>query len=254
MSHTASGDSLRVEGVTLRYSRATHPALEDVSIGLDRGSLCALVGPNGAGKSTLMKVIMGVERPQRGSVSFDGHDSARARRLGLVGYVPQRDVSDEGFPLSVEDVVMLGRYGRIGPLRGPSRADHAAVDEAIERVGLQDLRHRPIASLSGGQTKRMYVARALAQQARFMLMDEPFAGVDKSSEATLASLMRELSGEGITLLVAVHDLHMVAEEFDQVILLRRSVVFQGPAHEALRPEMLARAFSVDDHRARELVA
>lgn len=212
------------------------------------------MGANGAGKSTLFKALVGLIRPQSGTISYDGLGVREALRHNMVGYVSQRDSIDDTFPLSVEDVIMMGRYGHMGIMRHPCGEDCRAVSSALERVGLSDLRHRQVSELSGGQSKRMFVARGIAQGARFMLLDEPFAGVDKRSEATLMTLLEELAREGTTVLVAVHDLRMAATAFDQAVLIDRTVVCQGPADEVLRADHVARAFSVDAHTAQGMVA
>ncbi len=245
---------IEVRNITLCYPQATACALQDASLSLAPGSLTALVGANGAGKSTLFKVLVGLVRPQTGSVSYDGLGVREALRRNMVGYVAQRDGIDDSFPLSVEDVVMMGRYGYMGLPRRPSDQDRRAVDAALERVDLSDLRHRQVSQLSGGQSKRMFVARGIAQGARFMLLDEPFAGVDKRSESTLAELLGELAYEGTTVLAAVHDLRMAARSFDHAVLLDRTVVCQGPAREVLAIDHVARAFYVNQDIAREMVA
>ena len=248
----ASG--IQVKKLSVRYPHAASCALKDASLSLSPGSLSALVGANGAGKSTLFKALVGLIRPQSGTISYDGLGVREALRHNMVGYVSQRDSIDDTFPLSVEDVIMMGRYGHMGIMRHPCGEDCRAVSSALERVGLSDLRHRQVSELSGGQSKRMFVARGIAQGARFMLLDEPFAGVDKRSEATLMTLLEELAREGTTVLVAVHDLRMAATAFDQAVLIDRTVVCQGPADEVLRADQVARAFSVDAHTAQGMVA
>ena len=248
----ASG--IQVKKLSVRYPHAASCALKDASLSLSPGSLSALVGANGAGKSTLFKALVGLIRPQSGTISYDGLGVREALQHNMVGYVSQRDSIDDTFPLSVEDVIMMGRYGHMGIMRHPCGEDCRAVSSALERVGLSDLRHRQVSELSGGQSKRMFVARGIAQGARFMLLDEPFAGVDKRSEATLMTLLEELAREGTTVLVAVHDLRMAATAFDQAVLIDRTVVCQGPADEVLRADHVARAFSVDAHTAQGMVA
>lgn len=248
----ASG--IQVKKLSVRYPHAPSCALKDASLSLSLGSLSALVGANGAGKSTLFKALVGLIRPQSGTISYDGLGVREALRHNMVGYVSQRDSIDDTFPLSVEDVIMMGRYGHMGIMRHPCGEDCRAVSSALERVGLSDLRHRQVSELSGGQSKRMFVARGIAQGARFMLLDEPFAGVDKRSEATLMTLLEELAREGTTVLVAVHDLRMAATAFDQAVLIDRTVVCQGPADEVLRADHVAQAFSVDAHTAQGMVA
>ncbi len=249
-----SASGIQVKKLSVRYPHAASCALKDASLSLSPGSLSALVGANGAGKSTLFKALVGLIRPQSGTISYDGLGVREALRHNMVGYVSQRDSIDDTFPLSVEDVVMMGRYGHMGIMRHPCGEDCRAVSSALERVGLSDLRHRQVSELSGGQSKRMFVARGIAQGARFMLLDEPFAGVDKRSEATLMTLLEELAREGTTVLVAVHDLRMAATAFDQAVLIDRTVVCQGPADEVLRADHVARAFSVDAHTAQGMVA
>ncbi|NCT91189.1 metal ABC transporter ATP-binding protein [Cellulomonas sp. APG4] len=235
--------AIDVRGVTVRYGEVV--ALDDVSLTVRAGRVTGLIGMNGSGKSTLFKTVMGLVRPDRGSVLFEGSDPARARKQARVGYVPQSEDVDWTFPVSVRDVVMMGRYGHQGPTRRARRVDHAAVDEALERVGLTDCADRQIGRLSGGQRKRAFVARGIAQDASTMLLDEPFAGVDKRSEATLVRLLRELADDGRTILVSTHDLHALPQLADEVVLLLRRVLFHGSVAASLRPENLARAFGLD---------
>lgn len=232
-----------VDQLSVRYRELL--ALDDVSLRVRPGRVTALIGMNGSGKSTLFKSISGMIRPAAGSVAIGGAAPADARRRGLIGYVPQSEDVDWTFPVSVRDVVMMGRYGRLGITRRPRAADHRAVDEALERVELADLAARQIGELSGGQRKRAFVARGIAQDAGVLLLDEPFAGVDKKSEATIVRLLRELADDGRTLLVSTHDLHALPSLADEAVLLLRRVVFQGGVAEALRPENLARAFGLD---------
>lgn len=241
MTGPAGGASaLDVRGLHVRYGDVT--ALDGVDLTLAHGRVCGLVGVNGSGKSTLFKSVMGVVRPDAGTVRVDGGPPADARRRGAVGYVPQSEDVDWAFPLSVRDVVMTGRYGHLGFTRRPRRADHEAVATALERVDLTDLADRQIGNLSGGQRKRAFVARGIAQEARVLLLDEPFAGVDKRSEATMTTLLRELAAAGVTVLVSTHDLHALPALADEAALLMRRVLLHGTPDEVLRPENLARAF------------
>lgn len=233
---------IEISGVSVRYHDIV--ALEDVSLTVAPGRVTALIGMNGSGKSTLFKSIAGLVRPASGRVTVAGQTPAAARRHGLIGYVPQSEDVDWTFPVSVRDVVMMGRYGRLGPTRRPRAEDHRAVDAALERVELIDLADRQIGRLSGGQRKRAFVARGIAQDAGVLLLDEPFAGVDKKSEATIVRLLRELAADGRTVLVSTHDLHALPSLADEAVLLLRRVVFQGAVDEALRPELLARAFGL----------
>jgi manganese transport system ATP-binding protein len=235
--------AIEVRGVIVRYGEVL--ALDEVSLTVQAGRVTGLIGMNGSGKSTLFKTIMGLLRPDRGSVSLDGADPGRARKNGAVGYVPQSEDVDWAFPVSVRDVVGMGRYGHQGITRRARPADHAAVDEALERVELADHAGRQIGQLSGGQKKRAFVARGIAQGASIMLLDEPFAGVDKRSEATIVRLLRELADDGRTILVSTHDLHTLPRLADDAVLLLRKVLFHGSVADALRPENLALTFGLD---------
>lgn len=219
-------------------------ALDGASFTLGYGRICGLVGMNGSGKSTLFKAIMEMVTPRSGTVRLAGMEPTAARKAGVVGYVPQNEEVDWSFPVSVEDVVMMGRYGQMGFTRRPRAKDREAVDAALERVGLQDLRARQIGALSGGQRKRAFVARAIAQGATIMLLDEPFAGVDKQSEAAITEILHGQAEAGACLLVATHDLHTLPDLCDETILLLRHVLFHGPVSQALQPENLSRAFGM----------
>jgi len=220
-------------------------ALTGATLSIGAGTVCGLIGMNGSGKSTLFKAIMGAVRVDRGTILLDGRPPRDARRAGVVGYVPQSEQVDWTFPVSVRDVVMMGRYGFQGMTRRPRRADIEAVDEALARVELEDLAGRQIGRLSGGQRKRAFVARGLAQGARILLLDEPFAGVDKRSEATLTTLLRELAEQGRTILVSTHDLHAVPALCDDVVLFLHRTLLHAPPEIALQPEHLARTFGME---------
>ncbi|WP_127500474.1 metal ABC transporter ATP-binding protein [Actinoplanes solisilvae] len=235
--------AIDVAGLTVHYGQVR--ALDDVSLRVRPGRVTGLIGMNGSGKSTLFKTIMGMTRPDRGTVLIEDSAPARARKNGLVGYVPQTEDVDRTFPVSVRDVATMGRYGRMGFTRRVRGEDRTAVSKALERVELSDYADRQIGQLSGGQAKRAFLARGIAQGARILLLDEPFAGVDKRSEATIVRLLRELAEEGRTVLVSTHDLHALPRLADEAILLQRRVVFHGTVAEALRPETLALAFGLD---------
>ncbi|WP_128772585.1 metal ABC transporter ATP-binding protein [Actinomyces oricola] len=243
MTPTRPAPMLLVDGVSVRYG--TLLALDAVSLTLPAGRVCALAGTNGSGKSTLFKAVMGLLPLDEGSVTIDGGSSEAARRRGLVGYVPQDDAIDRDFPITVREVVMTGRYGRMGVLRRPSPADRDAVAASLERTGLVELADRQIGALSGGQRKRAFLARGIAQGARLLLLDEPFAGVDRTSEAAITVLLRELAAEGCAILLSTHDLASLRELADDVVLLRCSVVASGPSAQVLTPETIASAFGVD---------
>ena len=235
--------AIHASGVVVDYGRVR--ALDGVDLEITPGCVTGLVGMNGSGKSTLFKALMGTVRLEAGEVRLDGLDPHTARKQGVLGYVPQSEDVDWAFPLSVRDVVMTGRYGHMGFTRRARPADLTAVADALERVELTELAGRQIGRLSGGQRKRVFVARAIAQGARTLLLDEPFAGVDKRSEATIVRLLHELAAQGCAVVVATHDLHALPQLAESVILLRRHVLFHGPVAEGLVPEHLVRAFGLD---------
>lgn len=235
--------ALRVAGLTVRYGDV--PALDGVDLVVEPGEACGLVGVNGSGKSTLFKAVVGLVRPVAGTVSVLGGPADRARRAGLVAYVAQADDIDRDFPVSVEDVVLTGRYHLMGPLRRPAPRDRAAVVQALARVGLADLAGRQIGRLSGGQRQRVLLARALAQEARLLLLDEPFTGVDAGSEAAVTAVLRDLVAEGCSLVVSTHDLSMLPALCARSVLLHRRVLAHGPTAQVLTPENLALTFGLD---------
>lgn len=234
---------ISIRDLAVRYG--TVQALSDVSLELSPGRIIGVIGMNGSGKSSLFGAIMGSVRAVGGDIRLFGGDPARARKRNLVSYVPQSEAVDWDFPISVAEVVMTGRYGRLGLTRRPRAADRDAVARAIERVGLVDLADRQIGELSGGQRKRVFVARGIAQEATLMLLDEPFAGVDKGSEYTIIDLLRGLAAEGRGILISTHDLAGVPELCDEVILLKNRVLFHGAPEDALTAERLALAFGLE---------
>ncbi|WP_439814183.1 manganese/iron ABC transporter ATP-binding protein [Zavarzinia sp. CC-PAN008] len=234
-------EGLAVEQATVTY-RTGVMALHDASFTVPRGTITALVGVNGSGKSTLFKAIMGFLRLGRGRIRILGQPVASALKANLVAYVPQSEEVDWNFPVLVEDVVMMGRYGRMGLLRLPRAADRTAVDDALARVGMAEFRKRQIGELSGGQKKRVFLARALAQDARVILLDEPFTGVDVATEDAIVTLLRSLRDEGRVILVSTHNLGSVPEFCDRTVLLRRTVLAAGPTEQVFTHENLERAF------------
>ena len=236
-----SGEGIFAEGVTVTY-RSGVTALIDASFAIPRGTITALVGVNGAGKSTLFKAIMGFLPLSRGTIRLLGLPVHEALRRNLVAYVPQAEEVDWSFPVLVEDVVMMGRYGRMGLLRRASATDHAKVDEALARLGLTDLRHRQIGELSGGQKKRVFLARALAQESRIILLDEPFTGVDVTTEEQIVALLRTLRDEGHVMLVSTHNLGSVPDFCDRTILVKGTVLAHGPTETIFTRDNLERAF------------
>ncbi|MDO6729700.1 manganese/iron ABC transporter ATP-binding protein [Marinovum sp. 2_MG-2023] len=232
---------LWVRDLTVTYRNGV-TALKSASFAVPRGSIAALVGVNGAGKSTLFKAIMGFLPAARGEIGILGQGVAASLKQGLVAYVPQAEEVDWTFPVLVEDVVMMGRYGRMGLLRIPSAADKAAVAAALDRVGMSSYRKRQIGELSGGQRKRVFLARALAQEGQVILLDEPFTGVDVQTEEAIITLLGELRAEGKVMLVSTHNLGSVPEFCDQVVLVKGTVLNYGPTEEVFTRENLEAAF------------
>ena len=232
---------ISVRDATVTY-RNGHTALWDASFEIPRGTVTALVGVNGAGKSTLFKAIMGFLPTSRGEIRLLGQSVKQALQANLVSYVPQSEEVDWSFPVLVEDVVMMGRYGHMGWLRQPSSADEEAVSKALERVNMGDYRKRQIGELSGGQRKRVFLARALAQDGQVILLDEPFTGVDVKTEQQIITLLRELRDEGRVMLVSTHNLGTVPEFCDHAILIKGTVLACGPTEEVFTRENLEIAF------------
>jgi manganese/iron transport system ATP-binding protein len=232
---------ISVRDLTVTYNNG-YTAVRDASFDLQPGTICALVGVNGSGKSTIFRAIMGFVRPSAGEVRLCGRPVAEALKRNIVAYVPQSEDVDWNFPILVEDLVMMGRYGHMNFLRMPSRADHYKVDEALERVAMADYRRRQIGELSGGQKKRVFLARSLAQEGRIILLDEPFTGVDVKTEATIIGLLRELRAQGHLMLISTHNLGSVPDFCDEVVLLNRRVLAAGPTAEVFTQANLERAF------------
>lgn len=237
----ADGGGLSAEDVTVTY-RNGHTALWNASFEIPRGTVTALVGVNGAGKSTLFKAIMGFVPAAKGTIRILDLPVRDALRRNLVAYVPQSEEVDWSFPVLVEDVVMMGRYGHMGFLRRPKQADHDAVEEALRRVNMQDYRHRQIGELSGGQRKRVFLARALAQDGQVILLDEPFTGVDVKTEEQIIALLKELRDEGRVMLVSTHNLGSVPEFCDRTVLVKGTVLAYGPTDTTFTRDNLEQAF------------
>ena len=215
--------SMVLRDLTVTYPNG-YTAVHDASFSLRAGTICGLVGINGSGKSTIFKAIMGFVRPASGDVKLCGLSVDEAVKRNIVAYVPQSEDVDWNFPVLVEDVVMMGRYGHMNFLRIPSAKDRRSVDSALERVGMGAYRKRQIGELSGGQKKRVFLARALAQEAGIILLDEPFTGIDVSTETAIIGLLSELSGSGHLMLVSTHNLGSVPDFCDEVVLINRTVL------------------------------
>jgi len=235
--HKAGAPILRADGLCVHYESG--PALDDVSFELQAGELTAVVGPNGAGKSTLFKVIAGILKPAEGQVHVYGQEP---HGHICIAYVPQRSQVDWSFPVSVADVVMMGRVGQIGLFRHRAARDQELVRAALRVVNLGDMAGRQISQLSGGQQQRMFIARAVAQEAELMLLDEPLAGLDVNSQEDIFRILEELARRNVTVMVALHDLQLAAEWFDQVMLLNKRLLGFGDAEQVLNSQNLIEAY------------
>ena len=228
--------ALHVEDLTVTYG--ANPVLWDIDLDIPHGVMCAIVGPNGAGKSTLIKAALGLVRPAAGHVRFLGRPIGQMR--GQIGYVPQRHSVDWDFPTTARDVVEMGLYRDLGWLRRPGKAEHARALAALAEVGMQDYADRQISQLSGGQQQRVFIARALVQDAPILILDEPMAGVDASTEAIIIALLKKLRDAGRTVIVVHHDLTTVQSYFDWLVMLNVRIIAQGP---------VAQTYSADNLRA-----
>jgi manganese/iron transport system ATP-binding protein len=242
VDHDHHAPTLDLREVSVRYDGA--PALQGITFQVQRGDQVAVVGPNGAGKSTLFNVIAGILKPQQGSVRVYG--SGPGGHI-CVGYVPQRNRIDWRFPVSVADVVMMGRVSKIGLLHRPGREDRERVNAALAQVEMLPLAQRQIGELSGGQQQRVFLARALAQEAELLLLDEPLAGLDIPSQEAILRILTQMRGQGITLLVAIHDLNQAAGQFDKMMLLNHRLIAYGAPAQVLTQENLARAYGGQLH-------
>ncbi|PTB92644.1 manganese ABC transporter ATP-binding protein [Marivirga lumbricoides] len=229
---------IEVHDLSVSYEKK--PVLWDVDLSLPSGKLIGIIGPNGAGKSTLLKSIMGLLPLSSGYINILDKPLKEVR--DKISYVPQRESVDWDFPTSVFDVVMMGRYGQLGLLKRPKKADKEIVMDSLSKVGMEAFKDRQISQLSGGQQQRVFLARALAQQAEIYFMDEPFAGVDAATEKAIVELLRQMSAEKKTVIVVHHDLQPVARYFDWIILLNMRLVASGPIENAFTPELLQETY------------
>lgn len=229
---------LEVHDLTVSYHQK--PVLWGVDFSLPSGVMAGIMGPNGSGKSTLLKSIMGLIEPSGGNVRVFGKAMAQVRKK--VSYVPQKETVDWDFPATVADVVMMGRYGHLGLFKRPGKIDREIAEESLELVNMQDFRNRQLGQLSGGQQQRVFIARALAQQADLYLMDEPFVGVDASTEQTIIDLLNKLKRQGKTLVVVHHNLQTAPDYFDWMILLNLRLIASAPTAEAFQPELLQETY------------
>jgi len=236
-----SHKGISVKNVTVKYKNG-HRALWDVSFEIPDKTITGLVGINGAGKSTLFKAMMGFLPLAQGTISIQGYAVSTALKNNLVSYVPQAEEVDWTFPILVKDVVMMGRYGNMGFFRQATKDDFSAVEKALARVGMTDYKDRQIGELSGGQKKRVFLARSIAQNGQIILLDEPFAGIDVQTEDQIISLLSELRSEGRVMLVSTHNLGSVAEFCDRTILIKGTVLNFGLTEEVFTKENLEKAF------------
>lgn len=235
--HQTNQPILDVQALTVRYNG--HVALDDISFHLHEGERVAVVGPNGAGKSTLFKVVSGVLSPTSGEVNIFG---SKPSGHVCIAYIPQRSQVDWNFPLSVADVVMMGRSAKLGPFNWPRKRDWEFVRHALDTVELSNLTGRQIGQLSGGQQQRMFIARALAQEAELMLMDEPLTGLDTPSQEGILSLLDRLKKENVTVMVATHDLEQAAGHFERIMLLNHHIVAFDIPQNVLHTDNLLQAY------------
>lgn len=240
--------AIEIKDVSVKYQEYT--ALRDTSISIPYKSFSGIIGMNGAGKSTLFKVIMGLVKPDVGIVLVCGKNPVEAQKLGLVAYVPQNELVDWDFPVSVYDVVMMGRYGSQNMFRTPTTEDKRMVDSALEKVGMSEYKDRQIGELSGGQKKRVFVARALAHGAEILLLDEPFAGVDAKSERALTQLLLTFQAEGKTIILSTHELTSLSEYCDHIALVKRTVIAYGPTKEVFTRELIEATYDGAMHHIR----
>ena len=237
-AHSSQRPAIKVRNLTVSYGAV--PALLDVSFTVPPGKLIGVIGPNGSGKSTLIKAILGFLKPDFGSVELFGELAERA--TGRVAYVPQRGTVDWDFPVNVRQIALMGRYGHVPWWRNLSRQDYRIADEALRQVRMSEFGSRQIGQLSGGQQQRVFMARAMAQGADILLLDEPFAGVDAATERAILDVLEQTKASGRTLLVVHHDLATAAEYFDSLILLKQRLFAYGPPEAVLHPELLSQVY------------
>ncbi len=231
---------VEVEDLTVAYN--ARPVLWDVDLKIPRGQLMAVVGPNGAGKTTLIKAMLGLLKPVTGTVRFtNGNDIHVLKKQ--IGYVPQSGSVDWDFPATVQDVVLMGSYGKLGWIRRPGKSDIELTQQMLSKVGMQDYSNRQISQLSGGQQQRVFLARALAQEAEVYFMDEPFKGVDAQTEKAIVMLLKDMKKQGKTVVVVHHDLQTVPDYFDYVTLINLRIIASGPVKEVFNEENLKKTYN-----------
>lgn len=238
MKDEQAAKALEVTGLSVNYDKTS--VLWDLTFKIVQGSLVGVIGPNGAGKSTLLKALLGIIKPISGTALFFGLPFSKAYRR--IAYVPQRESVDWSFPITVFDVALMGRYGHLGPIKWVRKADRQAAMRILETLGLDSLINRQISQLSGGQQQRLFIARALLQEADLYFLDEPFAGIDKTTEKVIIDVLKGLKNKGKTLLIVHHDLNTVEAYFDSVLILNTSLIAYGEIREAFTQESISQAF------------
>jgi manganese/zinc/iron transport system ATP- binding protein len=229
---------VEIHDLTVSYDKK--PVLWDIDLSLPKGQLIGVIGPNGAGKSTLIKAVMGLIPNSSGYIKLFDDDLNNVR--DRISYVPQRETVDWDFPASVMDVVLMGRYGKLGLFKRPRKVDREVALDSLRKVDMESFKDRQISQLSGGQQQRVFLARALAQQADLYFMDEPFAGVDAATEKTIIKLLREMSERGNTVVVVHHDLQSVPQYFDWVIMLNMRLIASGPTENTFTSDLLQETY------------
>jgi ABC-type Mn2+/Zn2+ transport system ATPase subunit len=235
---TAAPANIEIQDVSVLYG--SKPALDHITVSIPGGHQVAVVGPNGAGKSTLFKLLVGLIRPTEGKLQI--HSRPPGGELDCVAYVPQREEVDLRFPITVQEVIMMGRYMHYGPLKRPSRNDHDAVNSAMDQLGIRKLAQSALNELSGGQLQRVFLARAIAQEPHILLMDEPFNGVDVSTQEATFEILSNLKSKNVTVMVSTHDLNMAASKFESILLINHSLIASGSPQSVMTKNNLAAAF------------
>ena len=233
--------TIEIQNINVLYKNG-HEALHDASCQIPDGSITALLGVNGSGKTTLFRSIMGVLKINSGKIIIDGQSPDIAIKNNLISYVPQYDDIDWDFPILVKDVVMMGRYSYMNFMRKPNPVDYKIVEESLKKVGMDDLNNRQIGELSGGQKKRVFIARALAQESKILLLDEPFTGVDSKTQDTILELIKQEREKDKIILISTHDLNIVPEICDRTILINKTVQVQGLTQDVFTKENLVNTF------------
>ena len=236
--------AIELKDVTVVYNHL--PALKDVTITVEEGTFLGLIGPNGGGKTTILKLILGLIKPKQGEVKVFGEPPEHARSRGLVGYVPQQPLVDLDFPVSVFDVVMMGRYPKIGLMKRATELDRVKVIEKLEQVGMADLKDRPIGQLSGGQQQRAFIARALVSEPKILLLDEPLTGIDTGTQSAFYNLLKNLKHQlNLTVVMASHDVGVIPNHTDEIACVNQALHIHGKPKEVLTVDGLKKVYGCE---------